>query len=294
MHGYSGDRTAVALDLTELAPKGVFAIAPDMRGRGGSAGRWDSGGLDVHDIADAVLEAVRRWPREIDASSLHVMGYSGGGGNAIACMVRLPDLFRTYTSFFGISDYGGWHRSRGRPDCNVRMEEALGGGPDALPDVYLARNAIPAAANARCGKLHFFWDVQEAGCPPDMVQAFVDAHRSAGLRGARVHVSRPGDRVRWIHGYRRDSPGLRSADAVVLRDVLRARGRSSRLPKRGRLVVPGYVVTRWFQVWVEDGQRGQVTVEYDCRTAIPVVRVVDNPGGYTVRIVPTSPFAALP
>jgi pimeloyl-ACP methyl ester carboxylesterase len=294
MHGYGGGRGAVAQDIRELARRGVVAVAPDMRGRGGSAGHWDSGGLDVHDILDVVLAAVARYPGEIDARNLSIVGYSGGGGNAIACMVRFPDLFQTYVSFFGISDYGGWYRSGGRPDCNVWMEAALGGTPDEVPELYAARNAIPAAGNARCGKLHLFWDEEETMCPPAMIEAFLDVHRAAGLANAAVHVSRAGDARRWIHNYRAGNPDLRAADDLYLADVLAPKAESPELPPRGRLVVPGYLVTRRFQVWIENGQRGQVTVDYDLTGAVPDVRVVDNPQGYGVRSLPASPLTELP
>ncbi|MBM3890483.1 MAG: alpha/beta fold hydrolase [Verrucomicrobia bacterium] len=294
MHGYGGNRKNVSLDLRDLAPRGVFALAPDMRGSGDSAGKWDSGGLDVHDILDAVLAAVKRWPREIDARNLNIIGYSGGGGNAIACMVRFPDLFRNYVSFFGISDYGGWHRSKGRPDCNRRMEATLGGGPDDLPDVFAARDAIPAAGNARGGKLHFFWDEEERACPPAMVETFIARYREAGLSNVAVHVSRKSDTVRWKHAYRSSNRDLTKADDLYLPDVLATKGASPKLPAAGRLVVCGYVVTRKFQVWIEDGQRGQVTVEYDCRGKQPIVRVVENPRSFKVRIETRSPLAALP
>jgi dienelactone hydrolase len=290
MHGYGGGREAVAQDIRELARRGVVALAPDMRGRGGSAGRWDSGGLDVHDILDAVLAALVRYPDEIDACNLSIVGYSGGGGNAIACMVRFPDLFQTYVSFFGISDYGGWYRSGGRPDCNAWMEVALGGAPDEVPQLYAARNAIPAAANARCGKLHFLWDEEETMCPPAMIEAFLEVHRAAGLANATVHVSRASDVRRWSHNYRSGNPDLSAADDLYLGDVFSSKARSPRLPPRGRLVVPGYLVTRQFQVWIEDGQRGQVTVAYDLTPAVPVVRVVENTGSYSVRVELDSPL----
>jgi pimeloyl-ACP methyl ester carboxylesterase len=294
MHGYSGGRQAVAQDIRELAQRGVVAIAPDMRGKGGSAGRWDSSGLDVHDILDAVLAAVARYPGEIDARNLSIVGYSGGGGNAIACMTRFPDLFQTYVSFFGIADYGGWHRSGGRPDCNEVMEAALGGTPDQLPKLYAARNFIPAAGNARSGRLHFVWDEDETMCPPAMTEAFLRVHREAGLANATIHVSRQGDAPRWTHSYRSGNPDLSAADDLYLADVLAPKAASPVLPTRGRLVVPGYLVTRTFQVWIGDGQGGQVTVIYDLTGATPSLQVIDNPHGYRVRIEVASPLSRLP
>lgn len=286
MHGYGGGRAAVARDLDELAPRGVVALAPDLRGRGDSAGQWDSGGLDVHDILDAVRAALARYPGELDGRNLNLVGYSGGGGNAIACAVRFPELFRTVVSFFGIADYGAWHRSGGRPDCNEWMELALGGTPDQIPEVYEARNAIPAAGNARCSRLHFFWDEEETMCPPALVEAWLDQYHRAGLGRAAVHVSRRGDARRWIHNYRTGNPDLSAADDLFLPDVLAARPAVPALPSRGCMVVPGFVVTRFFSVWIEDGQRGQVTVEYDVGGAVPDVRVTVNPRGYAVRVGP--------
>lgn len=294
MHGYSGSRKAVGLDLRELAPRGVVGVAPDMRGCGDSAGKWDSGGLDVHDILDAVLATVRQYPGEVDARNLNIVGYSGGGGNAIACMVRFPDLFRNTISFFGISDYAGWHRSRGRPDCNRRMEAVLGGPPDRLPDLYASRNAIAAAGNAHSARLHFFWDEEEKACPPDMIESFIGVCRQAGFKNLAVHVSKKGDPLRWTHAYRSSNRHLTRADDLYLPDVLAEQKASPRLPITGRLVVPGYLVTRRFQVWVEDGQRGQVTIEYDLRVDRPQVRVVENPGKHKVRIETQSPLAQLP
>lgn len=293
MHGYSGNRTTVKADVEAFAARGAFAIAPDMRGVGGSAGKPDSGGLDVHDILDAVLAAVAKYPKEIDARNLNVVGYSGGGGNAISCSVRFPDLFRTNVSFFGISDYAGWHKSKGRPDCNARMEKLLGGTPDELPELFLARNAIPAAGNPR-GKLHFFWDEQEKQCPPDMVAAFVADYEKATGQKAVVHVSKATDELRWHHGSRTKYDALAKADDLFWADIAAVDPKSPRLPKKGTLVVPGYLVTRSFQVWVEDGTKGRVVVEYDLTGETPQVAVTQNPGKWKVRIETKSPLAALP
>jgi|YNPNPStandDraft_1061719.scaffolds.fasta_scaffold27104_2 dienelactone hydrolase len=292
MHGYSGSRQAVSLDLEELAAQGVFAMAPDLRGQGDSAGKWDSGGLEIHDLVDAILEGVKRYPGEVQATHLNVVGYSGGGGNAIAAAVRFPDLFHVAVSFFGITDYAYWYHSQGRPDCNERMVAALGGPPEALPEVYAARNANLAAGNNGWTRLHFFWDESETMCPPAMIETFLAGYRAHGFDRAVTHVTGEGDARRWIHHYRAGNRDLSAADALYLPDIFAPLPPGPRLPPRGRLTVCGYLVTRAFQVWIEDGQRGVVTVDYDL--AGPRVRVVENPRGYTVRVLLNSPTAALP
>ncbi|PIU60350.1 MAG: hypothetical protein COS85_24910 [Armatimonadetes bacterium CG07_land_8_20_14_0_80_59_28] len=290
MHGYSGGRTAVAKDLRDFAARGLFAIAPDMRGRGDSAGKWDSGGLDVHDIVDGILAAIREFPREIDANNISIVGYSGGGGNCFAAMTRFPDLFHVVAPFFGISDYGLWYETCGREDCNRVMVETLGGTPEEIPDVYLARNACLAAGNNGASKLHIFWDEEETQCPPVLNENFIAAYHAAGHSNAAAHISRVGDEYRWRHGYRVDNPMLEAADDIICDEVFSPPPDLS-LPLTGTLTVCGYLVTRHFQVVVEDGQRGAVEVGYDLRGPEPVVDVLSNPGEWSVSVSPDSPLS---
>ena len=289
MHGYGCTRQDVALDLRELAPQGVIAVAPDMRGRGGSAGEWDSGGFDVCDIIAAVEHMVHRPPAnlsgEIDPGRRHIVGYSGGGGNAIACACRFPDYFQSATSFFGISDYAGFHRASGRPDCNQWMETAIG-KPDEHPLVFAARNMIPAAGNAARVKMKLFWDSEETQCPPAFVEKWIRACRAAGGRDVRVNITRPGDAKRWIHHYRSANPDLSSADRFFMPDVLAvpAPGRLD-LPLRGELFVPGYLRTRHFAVYLNTARcEGTARVRYDLTGPVPMVELLDVSPGLTPRV----------
>ena len=54
------------------------------------------------------------------------------------------------------------------------------------------------------------------------------------------------------------------------------------------------LVTRNFQIWLGDGQRGRAAIEYDLSHDPPAVQVVDNPSGLPVRVDRRSPLAALP
>lgn len=292
MHGYSGDRKACRLDLEELSQRGVVAITPDMRGRGGSAGTWDSGGLDVHDAVDAALAAIREFPDEADASNINIVGYSGGGGNAIAAGCRFPDLFNTAVSFFGIPDYAGWWRDNTRPDCMKIMQEILG-TPDDQPANYEARDMIPAAGNAMKTLWWFFWDSEETMCPPSCVEAWMSAHAAAGGE-TRRSVTGPGDAARWIHNYRSGNRDLSLADDLFMPGINAGPvGGGLGLPPVGELVVPGYLVTRRFRVVVADGGRGGVRIRYRFDGAKAQVEVIDNPRDLPVRIDYDSPTAKL-
>jgi pimeloyl-ACP methyl ester carboxylesterase len=291
MHGFSGRRDNVAKDIRDLAALGLVAVAPDMRGRGQSAGRFDSGGLDVHDIVDALLVTARKFPAEVDARNINIVGYSGGGGNCFSTFVRFPDLFHVVAPFFGIADYGEWYRLR-REAYGKIMDEAIGGPPDKLPLHYLARNSCLGAANNRTARLHIFWDASESACPPVMTERFLETYRAAGHTNAVVHLSKEGDELRWHHGYRTDNPMIEKADEMIANEIALPSPDLS-LPPKGRLTVCGYVVTRRFQVFVEGGQRGVVKIEYDLTGREPKVVVTDNPHQLKVDVSFRTPTQSL-
>ncbi|MCX5658458.1 MAG: prolyl oligopeptidase family serine peptidase [Planctomycetota bacterium] len=299
MHGYAGDRRACRLDLEELGRRNVVAVTPDMRGRGGSAGVWDSGGIDVHDAVDAALATIREFPEEADASNINIVGYSGGGGIAIAAGCRFPDLFNTAVSFFGIPDYAGWWRNNTRPDCMETMRQVIGTPDDQLEN-YEARDMIPAARNAMKTRWWFLWDSEETMCPISCVEEWMKAFATGGGdgggggKGCKRSVTTPKDAIRWIHNYRAGNRQLTLADDLYLPDVLAGPVDGGlKLPPAGELVVPGHLVTRHFRVVVADGTRGAVRIRYKLDSGKPSVEVIDNPRGLPVAIHYDSPTAKL-
>lgn len=282
MHGYKGSRGDVSEDLDDLARYGLFTIAPDMRGRGDSPGQWDTGGLDVHDAVDAAFAAASRFSGQADPDNLNIVGYSGGGGNAYAAGCRFPDHFQTAVSFFGIADYAGWYASQGRPDCNLIMDQTLG-RPGENPARYEARNMVAAAGNATKTHWWLFWDEEESQCPPaECDEPWAEAYRAAGGEHLRVEVSRVEDQYRWLHGYRANRPSLAHAHELFRADLL-APPRDLSLSDEGELVVPGYLVTKAFRVFICDGQAGWVRIRYRLQPRVQV-DVIDNPHNLPVNI----------
>ncbi|MEI6422900.1 MAG: alpha/beta hydrolase, partial [Lentisphaerota bacterium] len=288
IHGLAGDRTNVNKDIRDFASQGLFAIAPDMRGRGRSAGKWDCGGLDVHDIVDAIFAAIAKFPSEIDTENINIVGYSGGGGNCFSIFVRFPDLFHVVAPFFGIADYGMWYKLRGETYGSC-MDKAIGGAPAQFPQHYAARNSCLAAGNNHVSKLHVFWDEAESACPTIMNENFLKAYHSAGLSNATSHISRVTDSVRWIHGHRADKPMLEKADDLIVNEI-RAPVPDLTLPRKGTLTVCSYLVSRQFQVFIEDGQRGVVKIEYDLTGKEPEITVKENPDNLQVKVSLRTPL----
>ncbi|MEO8206961.1 MAG: alpha/beta fold hydrolase [Chthoniobacterales bacterium] len=292
MHGFSGNRSVVAQDIRDLAARGLFCIAPDMRGCGESGGKFDSGGLDVYDAVDAILKSIRVFSGEVEPRNINMTGYSGGGGCSFGAFVRFPDLFQVVAPFFGIADYGLWHGLQPMV-YDAAMNAALGGTPAEIPAVYAARNYIPGASNNPTARLHVFWDEEETICPPVMTEKFLDVYHTAGLNRAVTHISGREDAIRWHHTYRSEHPDIEKGDAIITEEIFAPLSNTA-LPRKGTLTVCGYLVTRHFQVFIEDGSRGVAKIAYDLTGNEPVIRILENPYDLAIRVSTTTPLSVLP
>ncbi|MCD6405849.1 MAG: alpha/beta fold hydrolase [Planctomycetes bacterium] len=259
MHGYSGSHRNVVNDCRRMAAKGMVAIAPDMRGAGDSAGKADSGGIEIMDIYDCVEAARRRYEAVIDTRNVNIWGYSGGGGNAVAAAVRFPDLFSTATSFFPMTDFAFWYRDN--DEYRQKIDQRVGGSPEEFPGRYIARNYNLAAANNHKTLVNIFWDSEEVTCSPDMPREFVLRANAAGCTNVHANESRPGAPLRWCHGYTSPDNDLTAPEDDIFPIILKG-GRDVTLPPEGRLVAAGFLVTREFGVFVGGGAQGAVTVDY--------------------------------
>lgn len=168
MPGFHGSKALIRTVIERLAQKGLCAIGIDMRGRGDSAGHKDAGGIEIHDIVDAMNTACTNFPRAIDKNAWHILGYSGGGGNVLSAITKFPGRFIVAVSFFGMSDYELWYNTTPSAECKKSMEEWIGGPPDRFPQQYQARSSLRAAGNAQWTDVHLFWDEEELTCPEPM------------------------------------------------------------------------------------------------------------------------------
>jgi len=125
-----------------------------------------------------------------------------------------------------------------------------------------------------------------------MDEEFLRASRAVGHRDVIAHRSRRRDRVRWHHGYTTDFPELIEAEKIFVPEILKRRVPEPKLPVSGTLVVPGYVVTRHFELWVEPvgrptlaGPSGVAKVRYYLAGARAEFTVLSVTRGHRVRIV---------
>lgn len=283
MHGYSptnGNLDSVRPHAQRLRDDGFFSISVAMRGRDGSAGVRDSGGLEIFDIYDAVESVKAEFATLVDPTNVHITGYSGGGGNVMSAITRFPDYFRVGSSFFGMSDYGydlveGWYNN-GAGGRTSTLDQDVGdpnSGVPAVLDRYRARAVNLAAANSQAVEVHLFVNDNETICPPVNHSSFATNGGShvtmhLGLSGSPEYedfngngVEDFGERQLWPHGF--PSAGEQEAAERWYRDrLLSGEIPEPALPSAGRLDVPGFLVTRAFEVWPGDGQEAAATVDY--------------------------------
>ena len=284
MHGYSptnGNLDSVRPHAQRLRDHGFFVISVAMRGRDGSAGVRDSGGLEIHDIYDAVESVKNEFPGLVDPTNVHITGYSGGGGNVMSAITRFPDYFRVGASFFGMSDYGydpvnGWYNNGAGGRTSI-LDQDVGNansGTPAVLDRYLARASNLAASNSQAVEVHLFVNDNETICPPinDLsFEANAGTHVTLhiGLSGSPQYqdfngngVEDFGERQLWPHGF--PSAGEQEAAERWYRDrLVGGEIPEPELPHVGSLIVPGFLVTRAFEVWLGDGQEAAGVVDYD-------------------------------
>jgi len=249
-------------------------VTPAAEGRFVSAGRPDSGGLEVHDIRDAVLEARRRLGDRLEAGT-DIIGYSGGGTSALLAAIRFPGLFERVVAFFPIVDFAAQeaHLRRLGRGPRAQLHDWLG-RPGEQPGRFAARRLLEALDNLRGASTLVLGDSEDEICPAAQLREL--ARRAAAVPSVEVRISKPGDPVRWRHG----TPDEDSPIAVALPDAPPPR------PASQRWVVPGYLVMPKLEVWLGDGQQGLARCELRRDGDAVIVRLdpLEVPAGLTARV----------
>lgn len=275
LHGF--DQAASDFDIATVrrfAGYGLMAVFPDMRGRGAAQGARDIGGREIQDIVDAINYVLDAYPAETDATQIHIVGYSGGGGNTYSALSRYPDFFNSGTSFFGISDYAEWYEQGGNTEL---MDRWIGGSPAEHPDRYQARSSVSGIANYTGGRLWMFHDTDDIAVPITHTVKVMEALDAAHLTNyhARLtnHVSWP----RWMHALPNGNQPVIEAERIFIPPIVDKMYPAWTVPERGTLTVVGYVVTKRFEVWLRAsgsdvwGLDAVAVVEYDTALGTYVV-----------------------
>lgn len=265
VHGWSGNADDFGnATLQRIAARKLFVASVGMRGRNGASGQADASGREIHDIYDALTWIRATFP-QVSREYASVVGYSGGGGNALAAACKFPDAWCQVVSHFGMSDYGynnpdGWYYNGG--NYAAEIANVMGGTPAQIPNNYRARNAVEAITNYSGGHLYLFHDSGDGSVPVVHSQRIASAMSSAGMSNYAANLSGPADSIRWLHGYPTSSPLWRSEDTWA-RDAAGKVHPAWTIPTSGTVRVIGYIVTKRFSIWLGNGQSHVASVVYN-------------------------------
>ena len=293
MHGYSpatGNFGNVRGNAQRLRDAGFFVVSVAMRGRDGSAGVRDSGGVEIYDIYEAVEAVKATYTGLVDESNVHITGYSGGGGNVMSALTKFPDYFRAGSSFFGMSDYGydetaGWYFAGAASNHQNQLRTDIGnptlGDPD-VADRYHARASSLAARNNPYSEIHLFVNDNEVTCPPIHVtryheNAVAAAQQPGEFDNIHVHIApshralyedfngngtnESSERQWWPHGFP-TADQQAAGEGWYLGRLLDGSIPEPQLNLSDQLYVAGFVKTRAFEFWIGDGQNGAGLLDY--------------------------------
>lgn len=300
MHPFSGATghfNSYRTNAIRMRDAGFFVITPGMRGREGSDGVRDNGGVEIYDIYDAVeaLKASVALASYINPTNISIVGYSGGGGNVMSALTKFPDTFRAGASYFGMSDYGfhptnGWYFN-GAGSGRTPTLDASPGNPtppaqQLVIDSYHARASNLASKNNPYTEIHLFVNSNETICPPVNMTSYRDNAVAAasfagefnnitahiGVAGTYYDhnnnsVNEPNEQQFWPH----QNPTIEQEQAGDL--WYRARLLAGQIPQpvlnaSDDLFVAGYVKTKRFGLWLGDGQNAAGNLSYTLSPAL--------------------------
>jgi len=271
MHGFNGDKDGVTAAWKErlINNYSVVCIAVDMRGRTASEGEEDASARELYDIYDAINDAINVYNTRIDATNINVLGYSGGGGNILKMVCSFPDLFGVACPFFGISDYGydgvdgWWHTTAAQ---RLAIEGMVDGTPAAVPDNYYARAAVFFTINTQYARKRVYHDLQDVLVPPVNSQNVQTEITALSYTNWVFDFTNLGDDPRWIHGLpilATDGEPNIQAEPAIFAEINSGVYKDPVLLSSGTLWIPGYLKTKKFGVWLNEGLSDAGTVDYN-------------------------------
>jgi pimeloyl-ACP methyl ester carboxylesterase len=285
LHGFSQEVADFdTACYTRFANYGVFAVFVEMRGRGLSGGTEDSGGREIQDIYDAIQHVLATYPAETDAAQIHIVGYSGGGGNAYSALSRYPDTFNTGTSFFGISDYGhdvtdGWYQNGSNSSDQILMRAWIGDDPTTVPLNYHARANVLSITNFTGGHLWLFHDEDDSRVPIVNTTNIMAALDAVPLTNYDESITDALDSPRWLHDLPNAGEPVIQAEPTFMSPIAAKTHAAWTIAASGTLKVLGYLDTKRFKLWLGDGKSEFGTVVYNMTTR--VFTITADTGAYT-------------
>ena len=199
-----------------------------------------------------------------DPEQVYIVGYSGGGGNALSFASKFPYEAAGVVDCFGIADYESWYNSWASAAQQDSLDAWIGGSPAAYPYRYTARKSTTAIAENFPGFLWAFHDTLDSSVPVSQTNAVKAAMDAAGKSSNYyIDITDSGDSPRWLHALPNTGQSIIQAESVFMPEIKAKTNRKKIQPKSDTIEVAGYVKTDFFELRFGEMNDNNVTVAYD-------------------------------
>lgn len=266
--------------VTAWASNGWIVAQFSLRGRHGSGGTNDDSARELYDIWDGIhyVQTNSTYASKWNHYTT-LVGFSGGGGNALGFACKFPDTIGMYVDYFGMSDYGydstfGWYQESGP---HPSLQANIGGTPVAVPNAYWSRDALNAiATNLLGGFLYIYQNDSDSTVFPDQSSRVNTAFSSAG-----------NNRILYTHSatlYQHQIPSSPPwlPDSFSQWSALVSSSADWSMPLTGTVRVLGYMKTKSWEIWLGGGTNSVADLTYD--TTAQTFTVNPLTGSTQVRI----------
>lgn len=223
-----------------------LTLQVDMRGRAYSTGNPDCNGWELYDVIDAVNYAREHYSEFIlDPEVVYFESGSGGGGNAFALAGKFPDFFAAVNALYGISDYALWYENDSVGEFRDELDVWVGSPPEADRMAYDARSGITTVGNLLTPLFaaHGETDVR---VPSEHSRLFIKKVEELGKKDLVSYYEMEGVGTRSHLGNITQEQHARMN--ALASENLAAHRNPVQLPRKGVLVVAGYLFTKAFSV----------------------------------------------
>lgn len=259
-------------------PKDYLYIIVDMRGRAFSEGKQDCNGFELFDIYDACEYAKKHYSEYlINQDIIYFEGGSGGGGNAYELANKFPDYFAAIVAHCGITNYALWYKNDKVGEFQDEMRPWIGFTPDENPEAYASRSAINSITNLR-SPLFMAHGSKDIRVPCYHARNYYEKVKEIGYKKLVKYWEIPeaGGQDHWTNISKKHEKKL----GILSKKHLKNHRIPVVLEKKGNLIIPGFLVTKYFDIILDDiNCIGEV--EYDIENKIYNVKA---PCKYNLKI----------
>ena len=223
-------------------------IQVDMRGRAFSDGEPDCSGYELFDIIDAIEYAKEHYKEYIlDPEVVFFQAGSGGGGNAFAIAGKFPDYFAHVVTMTAMSDYALWYRNDFVGEFRDELDVWIGDISDQM--AYDSRSGLTVVENL-CTPMALVHGDGDIRVPEYHTAIYIDRAKVFGKRDMLTYLKLHG--VGGADHFSHITPEGMEQVRAFCDNERRKHMKPIRIPRKGAMVVAGYLVTKEFSVILKD------------------------------------------